>query len=56
MSKPLIVGGEKGRLLGLVTLTDLSRFQLQMIKILKKNFAIGLSSRRMDKVIDYYVV
>jgi len=43
-------------LLGLVTLTDLARFQPQMIKILKKISARELPPRRMIKVLDYYVV
>jgi len=47
-----------GKLLGLVTLTDLVRFQPQMVSILKKLSALGLSSppKRLQKVIDYYVV
>jgi len=47
---------EGGRLLGLVTLTDLARFQPQMIKILKKISARELPPRRMIKVLDYHVV
>jgi CBS domain-containing protein len=47
---------EGGNLLGLVTLTDLARFQPQMIRMLKKISARGLSPRRMKKVLDYYVV
>jgi len=45
-----------GRLLGLVTLTDLTRFQPQMIKILKKLSVKELAPKRMRKVVDYYVV
>lgn len=41
---------------GLVTLTDLARFQPQMIRILKKLSGMELSPKRMKKVVDYYVV
>jgi len=46
------------KLLGLVTLTDLVRFQPQMVSILKKLSALDLPSppRRLRKVVDYYVV
>jgi CBS domain-containing protein len=49
---------KKGGLLGLVTLTDLVRFQPQMVSILKKLSELKLPSppRRLRKVIDYYVV
>lgn len=48
---------EDGKLVGLVTLTDLVRFQPQMIRILKEISARQLSHpKRMQKVIDYYVV
>jgi CBS domain-containing protein len=46
---------ESGKLLGLVTLTDLARFQPQMIRILKK-LSEQMAPRRMKKVVDYYVV
>lgn len=46
---------EKGRLMGLVTLTDLARFQPQMIRILKK-LSKRMVPKRMKKVVDYYVV
>lgn len=48
----------KGKLLGLVTLTDLVRFQPQMASLLKKLSAMELPSppRRLKKVINYYVV
>ncbi len=48
----------RGKLLGLVTLTDLVSFQPQIVSILKKLSASGLPSppRRLQKVIDYYVV
>jgi len=45
-----------GKLVGLVTLTDLARFQPQVIKILKKVHALETAPRRMKKVADYYVV
>ena len=44
------------RLLGLVTLTDLTRVQPQMIKILKILSVRELPPKRMRKVVDYYVV
>jgi CBS domain-containing protein len=43
-----------GQLLGLVTLTDLVRFQPELIDMLKK--LCILIPRRMKKVVDYYVV
>ncbi|MDH5447790.1 MAG: CBS domain-containing protein [Candidatus Bathyarchaeota archaeon] len=46
---------ESGRLMGLVTLTDLARFQPQMIRILKK-LSEKMAPKRMKKVVDYYVV
>jgi CBS domain-containing protein len=45
-----------GRLVGLVTLTDIARFQPQIIKILKKIQALETAPKRMKKVADYYVV
>jgi predicted transcriptional regulator len=47
---------QKGRLVGLVTLTDLTRFQPHMIRILKKLSATELPPKRLQKVVDYYVV
>jgi CBS domain-containing protein len=44
------------RLVGLVTLTDIARFQPQMIKILKQLAAMQSAPKSMKKVIDYYVV
>ena len=44
------------RLLGLVTLTDLTRVQPQIIKILKKLSVTELPPKRLKKVVDYYVV
>lgn len=46
---------ENGQLMGLVTLTDLARFQPQMIRILKK-LSEKVAPKRMKKVVDYYVV
>jgi CBS domain-containing protein len=46
---------EDGQLTGLVTLTDLARFQPQMIRILKK-LSEQMVPKRMQKVVDYYVV
>jgi len=43
-----------GQLLGLVTLTDLVRFQPELIDTLRK--LCILIPRRMKKVVDYYVV
>lgn len=50
-----IIKGQK--LVGLVTFTDLVRFQPQIVKILKKISELGPPSppKRMKKVIDYYV-
>lgn len=45
-----------GNLVGLVTLTDLARFQPQIIKVLKKIQALQPAPKRMKKVVDYYVV
>ena len=47
---------ENGRLVGLVTLTDLVRFQPEIIRILKKLSSKKLPPKRMKKVVDYYVV
>lgn len=49
-----IVDGK--RLVGLVSLTDIARFQPQMIKILKKLAVRQTAPKSMKKVIDYYVV
>jgi len=53
--KKLPVVDEK-RLVGLVTLTDIARFQPQMIKILKQLAMRQAAPKSMKKVIDYYVV
>ena len=44
-----------GQLIGLITLTDLARFQPQIIKILKKAHALEQAPKRMKKVVDYYI-
>jgi len=54
--KKLPVVEQHGRLLGLITLTDVARFQPQMIRILKKLSARTLAPKRMQKIVDYYVV
>jgi len=54
--KKLPVIEQHGRLLGLITLTDVARFQPQMIRILKKLSSKTLAPKRMQKVVDYYVV
>jgi len=48
-----IVGS--GKLMGLITLSDLARFQPQMIHILKK-LSEKMAPKRMKKVVQYYVV
>lgn len=53
--KKLPVVAEK-RLVGLVTLTDIARFQPQMIRILKQLAMKQAAPKSMKKVIDYYVV
>jgi CBS domain-containing protein len=47
---------EERRLVGLVSLTDIARFQPQMIKILRQFAARQNPPKSMKKVIDYYVV
>ncbi|MEM3699321.1 MAG: CBS domain-containing protein [Candidatus Bathyarchaeia archaeon] len=44
------------RLVGLVSLTDIARFQPQVIKILKQLAMRQATPKSMKKVIDYYVV
>jgi len=46
----------KGDLVGLLTLTDIARFQPQIIKILKRLYVKDQPPKRMQKVVDYYVV
>ncbi|MDH5782788.1 MAG: CBS domain-containing protein [Candidatus Bathyarchaeota archaeon] len=45
----------KGKLVGIVTLTDLARFQPQIIRLLKRIIDEN-TPKRMKKVIDYYIV
>jgi len=45
----------KGKLLGLVTLTDILRIQPQLIRMYKI-FSSDLAPRRMKKVFDYYLL
>jgi len=54
--KKLPVVEAHGKLRGLITLTDVARFQPQMIRILKKLSSKTLAPKRMQKVVDYYVV
>jgi CBS domain-containing protein len=54
--KKLPVVEHEGKLAGLITLTDVARFQPQMIRILKKLSAQTAPPKRMQKVVDYYVV
>lgn len=44
------------RLVGLISLTDIARFQPQMIKILKQLSTRQAPPKSIKKVIDYYVV
>jgi CBS-domain-containing membrane protein len=44
------------KLVGLVSLTDIARFQPQVIAILKQLAARQAAPKSMKKVIDYYVV
>jgi len=43
-------------LIGLISLTDIARFQPQMMKILKQLATKQAAPKSMKKVIDYYVV
>ncbi len=47
---------EDGKLVGLVTLTDLVRYKPQIVGMLKKLTALGFTPRRMRKVVNFYVV
>jgi CBS domain-containing protein len=47
---------EQDRLIGLITLTDVARFQPQVIKILKKLSSQMAPPKRLKKVMNYYVV
>jgi len=45
---------KEGKLIGIVSLTDIARFQPHIIKVLKKLAATGAPTR-MKKVIHYYI-
>lgn len=47
---------EDGRLVGLVTLTDMVRVQPHIIKVLKELATAEPPPKRIKKVVDYYVV
>jgi CBS domain-containing protein len=47
---------DRGRLLGLITLTDVARFQPQIIRIFKKLSNQVAAPKRLKKVINYYVI
>lgn len=45
----------KGKLVGLVTLTDIARFQPKIVRLLKRIIDEN-TPKRMKKVVDYYIV
>jgi CBS domain-containing protein len=47
---------DANKLVGIVTLTDIARFQPQMIKMLNQLTAKQATPKSMQKVIDYYIV
>ena len=47
---------DANKLVGIVTLTDIARFQPQMIKMLKEFATKQAAPKNMQKVIDYYIV
>jgi CBS domain-containing protein len=47
---------DASELVGIVTLTDIARFQPQMMRMLKQLTAKEAAPRSMRKVIDYYIV
>ena len=47
---------DANKLVGIVTLTDIARFQPQMIRMLKQLTAKQAAPKSMQKVIDYYIV
>lgn len=53
--KKLPVVGKNGQLAGLITLTDLVRFQPQMISIIKKLSVKEDAPQRLKKVVHYYI-
>jgi CBS domain-containing protein len=54
IKKLAVVDGKK--LVGIVTLTDIARFQPQMIKMLKQLTTKQAVPKSMQKVIDFYIV
>jgi len=54
IKKLAVVDGRK--LVGIVTLTDIARFQPQMIKMLKQLTTKQAVPKSMQKVIDFYIV
>jgi CBS domain-containing protein len=54
IKKLAVVDGKK--LVGIVTLTDIARFQPQMIKMLKQLTTKQAAPKSMQKVIDFYIV
>ncbi len=54
IKKLSVVDGK--RLVGLISLTDIARFQPQMMKIIKQLAMKQSAPKSMKKVIDYYVV
>jgi CBS domain-containing protein len=50
----------QGKLVGLITLTDVARFQPQMIRMLKKLTSLSTTNvavpKRLTKVMNYYVI
>jgi CBS domain-containing protein len=47
---------DQNRLVGLVSLTDIARFQPEIIKILQKLAAIQDTPKSIKKVLEYYIV
>jgi CBS domain-containing protein len=47
---------DANKLVGIVALTDIARFQPQMIRMLKHLAARNETPKSMQKVIDYYIV
>jgi CBS domain-containing protein len=47
---------DANKLVGIVTLTDIARFQPKMIRMLKQLAAKQAAPKSMQKVIDYYIV
>ena len=47
---------DANKLVGIVTLTDIARFQPKMIRMLKQLAAKQAAPKSMRKVIDYYIV